>query len=347
MRKALSASVLASVVLLTLTACDPPIPDSVLVEIAERSYNCEEGNVTLAAPTLVTDVSYQWADLVATGCESVMSLEPGAAPESADIVIAREAYEPCTPFTSVPVAMYGAAVVFMNSEAFLFNLTAEAVQGIFSGAITNWSDPAIAEANPDLILSDLPIEVSPASPKAAISAMENWTAQIAGTGTTFSLLQPDESEQQDSIFELPEGGIALIALSEALYSGMTLANVVDSDGNSVEPSLESLTYAATQYDFVKSEAVVTASYDPEKEAIALAGQENAGAPYTAAFPLIMSLCGEDTLLKRAAGRFMVRQDSQGLLGASTLGFLSEEVRIASAAVVSQGLPTPEAVSEAE
>jgi phosphate transport system substrate-binding protein len=347
MRKALSASVLASVVLLTLTACDPPIPDSVLVEIAERSYNCEEGNVTLAAPTLVTDVSYQWADLIATGCESALSLEPGAAPEGADIVIAREAYEPCSPFTTVPVAMDGAAVVFMNSEAFLLNLTAEAVQGIFSGTITNWSDPAIAEANPDLILSDLPIEVSPASPKAAISAMESWTAQIAGTGTTFSLLQPDESEQQDSIFELPEGGIALIALSEALYSGMTLANVVDADGNSVEPSLETLTFAATQFDFVKSETGVTANYDPEKEAIALAGQENAGAPYAAAFPLIMSLCGEDTLLKRAAGRFLVRQDSQGLLGASTLGFLSEEVRIASAAVVSQGLPTPEAVSEAE
>lgn len=303
--------------------------------------------MTLAAPTLVTDVSFQWADLVTTACESSMSIEPGAAPQDADIVIAREPYQPCSPFTSVPVAMDGAAVVFMNSEAFLLNLTAKAVQGIFSGAITNWSDPQIAEANPDLLLSDLPIEVSPAAPAAAISAMERWTSQISGAGTSFSLLEADEAEQQDSIFELAEGGIALIAFSEALYSGMTIANIVDAGGNAVEPSLESLTYAATQFDFLKNDTGVTASYDPEKEALALGGQEKAGAPYAAAFPLIMSLCGEDTTLKRAAGRFLVRQDSQGLLGTSTLGFLSEEVRIASAAAVSQGLPTPEGVSEAE
>jgi hypothetical protein len=52
----------------------------------------------------------------------------------------------------------------------------------------------------------------------------------------------------------------------------------------------------------------------------------------------MALCGEDILTTRAAARFMLRQDSQGLLGSSNLLGLSEPARIAAIALVSKGLP---------
>lgn len=336
---------IAAVSLGTLTACDPPIPDSVLVEIAERSYTCETGEVSISTDPILFDVATLWADSVTTACEGVMTFTPETENNTADIQVTRGLDGICEAFDVTPVAVDGAAIVFLNSEAFLLNLDAATVQGIFSGQITSWADPAITASNPDLGLSDLPIVVSPTSPAAAIQAMEAWTGRISGSEVPFSLLEVGEGSQADSIYELPEGGIALIALSEALYAGVTVANVIDAEGNAVEPSLESLTFAGSQLVPTKTDVAVTVELDPDKQAIALAGQEFAGAPYQAVFPVYMYLCGEDTLLKRAAARFLLRQDSQGLIGSSTLTYISEDVRIAAAAHVSIGLPTPTAVPE--
>lgn len=326
----------------TLTACDPPIPDSVLVEIAERSYTCENGDVSISTDPILFDVATLWSDSVATACEGVMTFTPEAENSSADIQITRSQNEICEAFEVTPVAVDGAAIVFFNSEAFLLNLDAETIQGIFSGKITSWADPAITATNPDLGLSDIPIVVSPNSPAAAIGAMEDWAGRLSGAEVPFSLLKPEEAYQADSIYELEEGGIALIALSEALYAGVTIANVLNEENYPVEPDLESLTFAGSQFVPTKTETSVTVELDPQKQAIALAGQELAGAPYQAVYPIYMHLCGEDNLLKRAAARFLLRQDSQGLIGSSTLTYISEDVRIASAAHVSIGLPTPTA-----
>lgn len=344
-RRILKVLAIAAVSLGTLTACDPPIPDSVLVEIAERSYTCETGEVSISTDPILFDVATLWADSVAEACEGEMIFSPQTENNTADIQITRSEDGICEAFDATPVAVDGAAIVFFNSEAFLLSLDAATVQGIFSGEITSWADPAITATNPDLGLSDLPIVVSPGAPAAAVKAMESWTSRLSGAEVPFSLLEVNEVSQADSIYELPEGGIALISLSEALYAGVTIANVINEEGVAVEPGLESLTFAGSQFVATKADTSVTVELDPEKQAIALAGQEFAGAPYQAVFPVYMYLCGEDTLLKRAAARFMLRQDSQGLIGSSTLTYISEDVRIAAAAHVSIGLPTPTAVPE--
>lgn len=342
-KRILKVVAIATLSLGTLTACDPPIPDSVLVEIAERSYVCEDGDVSISVDPMLLDVATLWADSVATACEGSMNFLVEADAPNADIVLSRTATQGCTPFDAMPLAIDGAAIAFFNSEAFLVNLDAATIQGIFSGAITSWADPAIAATNPDLALSDLPILVSPKAPQAAIDAMSAWLNRLSGVEVELSLLESFEESQADSIYELEEGGIALISLAEALYAGVTIANVLDADSGLVEPTLESMTFAGSQWVPTKSDTDVTVALDPEKEALALAGQEFAGLPYQAIYPITLSLCGEDTLLKRAAARFLLRQDSQGLIGTSTFAYMSEEVRIAAAAHVSVGLPTPTAI----
>lgn len=342
-KRILKVVAIATLSLGTLTACDPPIPDSVLVEIAERSYICEEGEVSLSVDQMLLDVGTLWSDSVAGACEGTMNFAVEADSPTADLVLSRTAAEKCEPFDSMPIAIDGAAIAFFNSEAFLLNLDAATIQGIFSGKITSWADPAIAATNPDLGLSDLPFQVSAKAPQAAIDAMSAWLNRLSGEEVELSLLEPFEDSQADSIYELEEGGIALISLAEALYAGVTVANVLDANGELVEPTLESMTFAGSQWVPTKSDVDVTVVLDPEKEALALAGQEFAGLPYQAIFPITLSLCGEDTLLKRAAARFLLRQDSQGLIGTSTFAYISEEVRIAAAAHVSVGLPTPTAI----
>lgn len=342
-KRILKVVAIATLSLGTLTACDPPIPDSVLVEIAERSYVCEDGEVSLSVDPMLFDVGTLWSDSVAGACEGTMNFVVEADSPAADLVLSRTAAEKCEPFDSMPIAIDGAAIAFFNSEAFLLNLDAATIQGIFSGKVTSWADPAISATNPDLGLSDLPIQVSAKAPQAAIDAMSAWLNRLSGEEVELSLLEPFEESQADSIYELEEGGIALISLAEALYAGVTVANVLDVDGGIVEPTLESMTFAGSQWVPTKSDIDVTVALDPEKEALALAGQEFAGLPYQAIFPITLSLCGEDTLLKRAAARFLLRQDSQGLIGTSTFAYISEEVRVAAAAHVSVGLPTPTAI----
>jgi hypothetical protein len=52
------------------------------------------------------------------------------------------------------------------------------------------------------------------------------------------------------------------------------------------------------------------------------------------------MCGTDSLLTRAAGRFLLRLDNQGALGASNYAPLPEAVRITALLAISKGLPTP-------
>jgi phosphate transport system substrate-binding protein len=62
------------------------------------------------------------------------------------------------------------------------NLTPAAVAGIFAGTITNWSDPAIVEANPDADLPDMDINAVHRSDESGTT--ENFTDYLAA-------VQPD------------------------------------------------------------------------------------------------------------------------------------------------------------
>jgi hypothetical protein len=55
----------------------------------------------------------------------------------------------------------------------------------------------------------------------------------------------------------------------------------------------------------------------------------------------MLLRGPDNLTARAVARFLLRQDSQGILAASFLLPIPETVRVETLAIIEKGLPEPE------
>jgi hypothetical protein len=61
----------------------------------------------------------------------------------------------------------------------------------------------------------------------------------------------------------------------------------------------------------------------------------------------MNLCGEDSLLKRAAAASMLRMDSQGALGYLKISQLPETVRYSAVGLVREGLPIPKVTKKSE
>jgi hypothetical protein len=59
----------------------------------------------------------------------------------------------------------------------------------------------------------------------------------------------------------------------------------------------------------------------------------------------MALCGEDTTLTRTMARYLLRQDSQGVILSATLMPLPEAIRIDAISIVIVGLPLPTPVTE--
>ncbi len=69
------------------------------------------------------------------------------------------------------------AVVYNLEGVDELNLTPEVIAGIFNQDITNWNDPAIAEANPDATLPDLAI--TPVNRSDESGTTENFTEYLA------------------------------------------------------------------------------------------------------------------------------------------------------------------------
>ncbi|SEL32769.1 phosphate ABC transporter substrate-binding protein, PhoT family [Blastococcus sp. DSM 46786] len=82
------------------------------------------------------------------------------------------------------------AVVYNLEGVEELNLPPEVVAGIFAQQITNWNDPAIAEANPDVTLPDLPITPVNRSDESGTTenfaeylsavAPDVWTYEVSG-----------------------------------------------------------------------------------------------------------------------------------------------------------------------
>jgi phosphate transport system substrate-binding protein len=77
-----------------------------------------------------------------------------------DEEVAAGGFASCAPDTDIvelPLYVSPIAVIFNVEGVDSLNLDAATIAGIFSGAIANWNDPAIAATNPDATLPDLAI----------------------------------------------------------------------------------------------------------------------------------------------------------------------------------------------
>lgn len=337
---------LAAILTLTLTACDPPIPQELLVAQAELQVQCEDGDTTLNIPESISDLGFSWSDAVAVGCETMTltpveenTLDAGMLISEQSLISTR-----CTPFATVPIGIDAAVLVTNIPGYFEIYLDPSQILDIFDGTVTNWSDPSLIVNNEEYPLPDLPIILPAEATKSSKQALSDWISRLAGEPLDLSGIV-DSSEPNESFLANPveEGAISIASLSAATFAGSSIVALIPTPGDPesmIRPDYEALLSAKTQLVSSLDGNLLTVSLDPSIEPTPEEGLSDAVPPYQAIYPVKLALCGEDTTLKRTAARFLLRKDSQGIMPASALMPLPESVRFEAIQIVVVGLPVP-------
>ena len=127
----------------------------------------------------------------------------------------------------LPVYISPIAVVFNLDGIDSLDLDAATIADIFSGKITNWNDPAIAELNPDASLPDLNISAVHRSDKSGTTgnfteylsavapdawtagSIEEWTSELGGEG----------AQGTSGLIEVVSNGVGTIGYADASKAG--------------------------------------------------------------------------------------------------------------------------------
>ncbi len=130
-------------------------------------------------------------------------------------------------------------------------LTQEAQVGIFNGEITNWNDPKIAEANPDLDLPDRPITVVHRADGSGttgvftmyLSAVSPEWEQSIGQGKSVEwptskgkFIGGKGNEGVTAQIQQNEGAIGYVEYGYAKNNGLNMAALENQSGNFIEPN---------------------------------------------------------------------------------------------------------------
>lgn len=358
MKKMKKVQIVAGMALVAslLTACDPPMPPEMLAQLAEQSYTCVEGNVNVAADVSNAAVVDTLAESLAGACVDplpAMTITNSGDLATADIQISASQTSECKAFASVPYG-FDAGVVAYNVEGTdSLNLGYKTLAKVLNGEITNWNDPAIAKDNPDLTLPDLAIVVRAEAEENSLNALATALG-FQGAKLDASKFQGINLFDGTAPAELTAGEVAILPNSVVVTNGLVAIglNSGKKDPETGEklfalPSEESLYAAGTQLVAKTSGSTLAVSVDPKAEAKPMFEGEKAAVPYQAIFPITLNLCGEDTLLKRAAAAFMLRLDSQGALGYLNISQLPEGVRYSAVGLVRKGLPIPKVTKKSE
>jgi phosphate transport system substrate-binding protein len=316
------------------------MPESLRVELAEREVQCGDSYVDTYAFPEAFDMADFWSSSMAIACDDTMGLNPVEDPSQAQLVISAASSSPCQAYASVPVAVDAAAFALFLPETYDFILSPKLISEIYSGAITNWSDPRIQELNPLGLLPDLPIEVVPTANGGAIVAMETWLSSELGEEVDLGLTPEDYSEV-DYLYEMPEGALKLSTFSAIQIAGATFANMITEEGNPdslIQLEVRAVQTAVGQTALTGSAPNLSFTYDPSIPAQPLPGQLEVVTPWGAVFATNLYLCGEDSLATRFAARYLLRLDAQGSIANSVFSALVENVRVAAIDVVDEGLP---------
>jgi hypothetical protein len=339
-----------------LTACDPPMPPEMLAQLAEQSYTCVEGDVSVAAEPSNATVVDTLAEGLAAACIDpleAMTISRSDDLQSADIVIAAGTYEGCTPFASVPYGFDAGVVSYNVPGTDSLNLGYKTMASLLNGEIGNWNDPAIAKDNPDLTLPDLPVTVRLSAEPNSMKALATALA-FQGANLDIENFEPVNLFDGSVPEPLVEGELEIIPNSVAVFNGLPTIGLNSGEKDPETGDMlfavageESFFAAGTQLVAKTKDSTLTMSVDSKIEPQPMFEGEVAAIPYQAIFPLTMTLCGEDTLLKRAAAAFMLRLDSQGALGYLNISQLPEVVRYSAVGLVRKGLPTPTVAPKSE
>ncbi len=134
------------------------------------------------------------------------------------------------------------------------NLTRDAYVNILLGNITNWNDPAIADANPDVTLPDLPITVVHRSDGSGTTGVftkhlsdisDDWANSI-GDGKSVewptdkgTFVGGKGNEGVTAQLQQTEGSIGYVEFGYAENNGLAMASLENAAGNFIKASSES------------------------------------------------------------------------------------------------------------
>lgn len=337
---------------LALTACDPPMPPEVAAAVAELTYTCVDGNATLSSPALMSDVVASWSDSLSYACiddtattavEPTMTLTVADGTQASVDAEISEYPAACTPVQTVPLAVEAGVLVYMESDLSSFNISPKNLAGIMNGTITNWKQ--LAGDNPGTDIPDLPLTVIPTADTMAYKSISDYLS-AQGQSVSGSVFTPTDKPSSDLYSALAEGQVAIVPNSYAVSMGLYAAGIylgMDKQADApivAVPDLAGIYAASTQWTVQKDSNSISLKLDPSIQAQPAPGFDSAPPPYQAIYPVNYYTCNSSSLLPNAIGRFILRLDSQGALGASNYAQLPEFIRIESLTKISKGLPTP-------
>ena len=345
-RRKVLAIATAMAISLTLTACDPPMPDSLLISQTELQVQCETGDVSLSLPEAITDVGFNWSDSLTFGCTDMTITTTDELSTDSNLVVGESSLiaARCEAFEQVPIALDAAVLVVNIPDIFEVFLDPTQIVGIFNGTITSWADPALVVNNEGYSFPDIPIVLPTQATVSAKQALAEWIGRLAGEPLVLDSVA-DAVDVTDVELSMPmeEGAVAIASFSAATYMGSTIAAILTTPGD-----YESLLYAdngsissaGTQLVATTGATGLELVLDPAIEPTPEQGTFEALAPYQAIYPVSLALCGEDNTLVRTAARYLLRQDSQGVIASATMLPLPEAARIEAIKLVVVGLPVP-------
>ncbi len=326
----------------SLTACDPPMPEDLKVALAEQNVLCEPGLVELQLPESIADLGLGWADAMAVGCTDMQLAVAEELTEASGLVISsKELNAAQGAFLSVPFALDAAVLVVNITDAVEVYLSAQTIAEIFSGAITNWNDPKILADNSGIEFPDLKIVVPKEATPGAKSSLSSWVETITGSPLDLSKVADAEATDIELATPTTNGSLAIASYSAATFSGSTIAAILTEPGNidtAVLPATETIYSASTQLVATSEGDRLKISLDSKLKPTAPEGSIEAALPYQAIFSVYLDFMGDESVLVRTAGRYLLRQESQGVISSGTMLPIPESVRILAVKIVEKGLP---------
>ena len=329
----------------SLTACDPPMPDDIRVALSEQTVICEPGLAELQLPEAISDLGFTWSDAMAVACTDMQLSVVDALTEKSGLVISPIGAASESSVLKVPFALDAGVLVVNIPDVYEIYLSAATIQAIFNGDITNWNDSLILADNDGIELPDQKIILPKEALPAAKASLSNWIETL--TGSPLNLSSVADAKVSETELAVPEqsGAISIASYSSALLNGSVFASILTEPGNpesAVIASTESVFSASTQLVSEVSGDDISIKLDPSLTPKAPEGSLEAAAPYQAVFVVELNFIGEESTLVRAAGRYLMRQESVGIISSSTMLPMPESVRILAVKIIEKGLTVPAA-----
>ncbi len=349
MMKTLIKSISAVLTIFLLAACTPPMPPEVLASLQEQDVYCGENPVDIAVTDSVLIAFSDTIEGYKAYCpESIINVSTDIT--NADIIISDESIsniEMCATATVKVPVISEAGVLIYNTQGYDGVIVdGETTLKILSGQITNWNDPAIGAANPDLALPDLAIQIFKTdTANAAETGFIDWMKRLSGQ-TNFNYADSAQTLITDQEIALlvseTEGAVAVVANHVAIDNNALIAGVQVADGSIIAdpPSFSS---GASKTDWTDDSGITSALINPEKAAVAAEGSDEIALPFEGIGFYNMGFCNSANLntSQAAIGRYLLRQDAQGTLDIYGLTPLAESLRLHVATIIGEPLPQPD------